>query len=164
MEQWLPIEEFPGYEVSDLGRVRNEYTHKILGLYDNGSGVIQVVMRRGGRPTARAVHKLVASAFLHPAPEGAVPIHIDNDPENNAAENLLWKPLWFARKRTNELKRTRPLDPRPVRRLSTGKIYLNAREAAKELITLEEMILQSAIYSGRGYSVSGSGWEFYYGE
>lgn len=163
MEHWLPIEEFPGYEVSDQGRVRNENTGRLLGIYDNGHGVLQVVMRRAGRNTARAVHKLVAEAFIHPGPEDAVPIHLDGDWANNAAYNLEWRPRWFAKKRTLELRRPRPLDPRPVRRMSTGEIYENVREAARAVGSLEELILQAAMWGGPGHSVRGSNWEFYNG-
>lgn len=164
MEHWLPIEDFPGYEISDQGRVRNESTKRLLGIYDNGGGVLQVVMRRNGRSTARAVHRLVAEAFIHPAPEGAVPIHLDGDWSNNSVENLMWKPRWFARKRTMEMRRREPLDYRPVRRVSTGQVYENAREAAKALGTLEELILASARWGGNEHHVMGSTWEFFQGE
>lgn len=159
MERWEPLEDFPGYEVSDQGRIRNENTGRLLGIYDNGYGVLQVVMRRNGRPTARAVHKLVAEVFIHPGPEGAVPIHIDGDHTNNSADNLEWKPLWFARKRTLGFRREEPLDRRPVRRVSTGEVYLNAREAARALGSLEEQILWAARW-GEGRYHKGSSWEF----
>ena len=144
MEEWVPIEDFPGYEVSDLGHIRNASTLRILGIYDNGHGVMQVVVRRDGRNHARAVHRLVANAFHGPEPRDYVPLHIDGDTNNNASDNLVWKPRWFALSQTRQRKRKDPVDNRKIHMLKTNEVFDNALECAKAIGGLEDMVLIAA--------------------
>lgn len=143
-EDWLDIEDFPNYEVSSHGRVRNASTGYILSQHPNGRGKVQVVMQKDGKNTARAVHKLVATAFISPPPDGAVAIHLDMDCWNNHISNLDYKPLWFANARTRQHHRTVPRDPRPIRAIKTGVVYSNALECAKEIGGLENLVLMAA--------------------
>lgn len=90
-ESWLPIPGCPGYEVSSLGRVRNELggVHR---AEENRDRWMQVVVRGyvgdGSRIMKRVVevHRLVAAVFLGLG--GAVG-HRDGDRGNNAASNLV---------------------------------------------------------------------------
>lgn len=161
MEEWLEIEDFPGYEVSSEGRIRNGNTGLLLGIHDNGHGVKQVVMRRDGRNNARAVHKLVALAYLDPAPDDCVPIHLDGDWNNNAVDNLDWKPRWFAVKRTLQNKRTTPNDDRPVRFVKTGEVYDNSLECARDIGGFEDLVILTA-QNRYGATYLGSLIEFVY--
>jgi hypothetical protein len=161
MEKWEPIEEFPGYEVSDEGRVRNERTGRLLGIYDNGHGVLQVVMRRDGKNHARAVHRLVAEAHLFPGPQGTVPFFLNGDRTDCSAKNLDWKPRWYAIKMTRQSKRTEPRDTRGIRMLSTGQEFPNALEAAKFIGGIEELVLLTA-QNRHGATYMGSAFEFIY--
>lgn len=160
MEIWSPIDNFPPYEVSNQGRVRNGESDKLLGIHDNGHGILQVVMRRDGRNNARAVHRLVANAFLDAPPEDDefVPMWIDGDRTNNQESNLQWKPRWFAIKITLQNKRTKPKDGRRIRHVKSGTVYVNALEAAKELEGLEELIILTA-QAGHGRTYLGTTWE-----
>lgn len=160
MEEWRTIEEFPDYEVSDDGRVRNGKTRHQLGIYDNGSGVLQVVMRRDTRPCGRAVHKLVATAFLDMPPgDDYIPMHIDGNPQNNEADNLVWKPRWFAVKMTKQRRQVMPRDDRPVLEVKTGIVYANALECARTIGALEEQIILTA-QNRYGATYRGSSYEF----
>lgn len=159
MEQWKEIPEFPGYEVSDQGQVRNGSTLRILSLHANGRGFIQVTLRRDFNNHIRAVHKLVACAFMDWGPEGTVPIHINGDRRDNTVGNLDWKPLWFALARTQQRNRKAPRDPRPIRALKTGVIFENALHAANELDGLEDEVLKAAQY-GPPTTYKGTTFEF----
>ena len=160
MEHWLDIEDFNDYEVSDKGRIRNANTGRQLGIYDNGHGVLQVVMKRNRQAVCRSVHRLVASAFIHPAPDDSVPMHIDDDWTNNSADNLVWKPRWFAVKRTKQAMRSYPRDMRPIFMVKTGGIYSNALECAKMIGGLEDLVLLTA-QNEYGATYLGSQFEFY---
>jgi len=41
--QWREIEDFPGYSVSNFGRVRNDLNDRILTLQRNQHGVVNLV-------------------------------------------------------------------------------------------------------------------------
>jgi hypothetical protein len=87
MERWKPIPDFANYEVSDLGRVRNVKTGRILKANPRTSG--HPALRLGaGNP--RAVHRLVLLAFLGPAPPGAEARHLNGVKTDNRFENLVW--------------------------------------------------------------------------
>ena len=56
MEIWKPIEDLPGYSVSNKGRVRKDSTGQIMVLSKNG-GYCRITI-------SKHVHRLVANAFL----------------------------------------------------------------------------------------------------
>ncbi len=103
VERWAAAVGWPGYEVSDLGRVKslqrvlphNRYPgktmvwkEKILKPGKQKSGHLFVVLT--GQVAVR-VHILVATAFLGPPPyPNALVRHWDDDPANNVDTNLRW--------------------------------------------------------------------------
>jgi hypothetical protein len=94
-ERWLPVEGFPHYEVSDLGRVRRVVAvrGRAAGkLLSPGRGTyLNVGLHQDGRPKYFGVHQLVAQAFLGPKPSAAHQVaHCDGDRWNNIAPNLRW--------------------------------------------------------------------------
>lgn len=161
MKEWRQVEEFPDYEVSELGEIRNIQTQHHNGTYNNGSDVLQVSMRRAGRPYIRAVHRVVAEAFLDPHPEGGrfVPFHIDRDWMNCAADNLQWKPLWWAARIARQDKQTIPRDNRPIRMHNPYQEFDNALECAKAIGGLEDLVLLTA-QNQHGRTYMGSAFEF----
>ncbi|MEU8086370.1 HNH endonuclease [Micromonospora sp. NPDC049101] len=89
MEDWKPVGEFPNYDVSSHGRVRNSNTGRILrGARNPASGYVQFWPYSDGRAHARYAHVLVAAAFYGEKPAGFEVDHIDGDRENNRRSNL----------------------------------------------------------------------------
>ena len=77
---------FPGYQVSDAGRVKRSINGKILRpvRYSNGYCVVNLSGRRIG------VHRLVALAFV-PNPDGLPQINHKNEIKtDNRPDNLEW--------------------------------------------------------------------------
>ena len=146
-ERWIPIEHFLDYEVSDQGRIRSRLTDRVLSLNPNQFGVMQVGMMRDSEQRHRSVPLLVAKAFL-PEPGGAfdTPINLDVDRTNNAVENLLWRPRWFAIKYNQQFKMRHPhrID-RPIVELKTGEVSENSLECAKKYGLLEEDLILSIL-------------------
>lgn len=98
IEQWVEIREFPGYAISNLGRVRNEEDDRFKVVSVNQAGVRHVLLMKNRRQHRRAVAGLVADAFL-PRPRYDhfnTLIHLDGDRSNCAVDNLAWRPRWFA--------------------------------------------------------------------
>src|ERR1700759_870830 len=92
-EVWVGIEGFPNYSVSNFGRVRSDWTERILVAYPNQSGLVQVGMMANGKQYHRSVPLLVMKAFSE-QPNGAfdTPINKDGDRSNNTLDNLEWRP------------------------------------------------------------------------
>lgn len=102
-ERWLPVAEFPGYEVSDHGRVRSVdrvSVHKNGRRFNLRGRVLQqgILPPRGyrtvhmgaGSRTGRYVHRLVLDAFVGLCPDGMEGCHKNCDTADNRLSNLRW--------------------------------------------------------------------------
>lgn len=104
-EQWREIEGWPGYEVSDLGRVRSwkqrgkvrrtwvidrTVTPRVL-KHDirNGYPSVLLVSIEHGR-SWKSIHRLVLTAFVGPMPTTTHAAHGDGVKTNNRLSNLRW--------------------------------------------------------------------------
>lgn len=93
-ERWEVIEDYPKYEVSTYGRVRNRKTNNIVKPRVTNRGYLRVALynddadKTYGRDVT--VHSLVLNAFTK-KPEGAYePDHINLNKFDNRLENLRW--------------------------------------------------------------------------
>lgn len=109
MEVWKDIEGYEGlYQVSNEGRIKslerdndgkNQFgdcvmrlKEKILKPWENSSNDkhLRVELRKNGRRKTPLIHILVAKAFVPNPGNYDVVHHIDHNPQNNRAENLVW--------------------------------------------------------------------------
>lgn len=99
-EQWRAVDGFNGYEVSSLGRVRSwrpvrncaprPDNPRIVVQCRNGKGYLHFSAMSSCSKTTLATHRVVLEAFHGPAREGEECRHLDGDPSNNRAANLVW--------------------------------------------------------------------------
>lgn len=90
MEIWKNIDDYPDYQVSNLGNVKNIKTGKLLKGSVNYLGYPYVYLRKGGKPKIKTIHRLVAEHFI-PNPENKPEIdHINTDRTDYRIENLKW--------------------------------------------------------------------------
>ena len=133
METWRTIPDFPRYSVSDQGRVRNDHTGRILSWSVNQNGVMNVGLMHCGTQFRRSVPLLVAREFV---PGGTeifdTPIHLDGDLLNARANNLTWRPRWFAVKYKQQFTDGYGvLIDRKIRNIKTGEEFPDSFECAK---------------------------------
>lgn len=96
-EIWKVIENYPNYEVSNLGRVRNIQTKHILNPRITNRGYYRVALYDGNKTFINKrhgkdipIHLLVLSAFV-PKPKGNYEVdHINLNKFDNRLENLRW--------------------------------------------------------------------------
>jgi hypothetical protein len=91
MEEWKQIENYPNFEISNRGRLKNLSKDKILNFNKpNSSGYFIHVFNREGKRTSKGIHWLVAKHFI-PNPYNLPTVeHIDRDSTNNNVDNLKW--------------------------------------------------------------------------
>ncbi len=110
MEEWKKIENFPNYEVSNLGNVRSIRGIIKGGLDTDGYRQIHLYNRDGGgyKGTGRytrKIYRLVLEAFGN-KPNGKTQIdHINRNKEDDRLENLRW-----VTSQENNCNRGKPLD------------------------------------------------------
>ena len=91
-EEWKPVLDFEGYEVSNTGKVRSLDRIDSLGPRRKGAelkpwktkkGHLQVGLYQDGKRKRLLVHRLMAEAFYGPIPDGLVVRHIYDVPDQN---------------------------------------------------------------------------------
>lgn len=97
-EQWRDLVAYPGYQVSDLGRVRSFWRQgssrmrdvpSVLKTAPGSHGYPQVGLKTPARtPVNRTVHSLVMEAFVGPRPPGQLVCHEDGNFWNCRLDNL----------------------------------------------------------------------------
>lgn len=103
------IPEFPDYHVSSDGRVFNTNTGRDMVLSPTMQGELTVGMMRDGIQYRRSVKVLVAQAFVNgQTTVFDTPIQLDCDKYNLNANNIRWRPRWFAWKYSRQFSGNRP--------------------------------------------------------
>lgn len=152
-EIWKTIEDFPNYEVSNQGRVRNKKTGRILKHGDNGRGYKFVVLyeNKSIEQHNKYIHHLVAEAFLGERPASCDINHKDGNKNNNQLDNLEYCSRSANLKHAYDNKLhdpTKAIDAMckvtsiPIRIVETGEVFSSISKCAKTLGTSEGNIRQ----------------------
>ena len=95
LEEWKPAFGFEGvYEVSDAGRVRRVAggrgitIGRFLKPQRRSDGYLHVQLWKNNQPQTLLLHRLVATSFIGPVPDGREVNHIDGNKANNRLSNL----------------------------------------------------------------------------
>lgn len=97
MEEWVPVEGFDGYSVNKFGEVRLDHFDRLIHPHANQTNSVYVSLMRDGMQCQRSLAPIVAKAFLgKPVAPFDTPINLDGNRWNCAADNLMWRPRWFA--------------------------------------------------------------------
>jgi len=148
-EEWQSLDTlgYPGYIISNMGEVRNEKNGHVLKLSTNQFGVVRVgLMKRDeNRQKTLSLTRLVAQMFVTGrGPTFNTPINLNGDRTDNRAENLMWRPRWFAVKYFAQFK-DKPLLAVEICDVETLWEYNNSREAAVKNGLLEKDVMKSVV-------------------
>lgn len=137
-ERWREISNFPSYEVSSGGRVRNKDTNFYITPTRKPNGLLMVGLMQVGVQCKRSLALLVANAFVRrptdtsgePNMSFDTPVHRNGDRSVNDYTNLMWRPLWFARKYMRQFIDDHQTYNNPIEDVETGEYYKNSMEAS----------------------------------
>lgn len=153
MEEWRVVQGFESYSVSTHGRVRSDIAYKngnsglIIRQSANQRGVAYVGLMKNGIQHKRSVALMVAHAFILTARPLSfnTPINLDGDRFNNRVENLLWRPLWFARRYFGQFRHPHARIPRPIVEVKSEEVFENSWDAALTHGLLDEEIFAATV-------------------
>ena len=151
MQEWASLETlgFPGYELSNDGLVRNERTERILKTSANQEGIVRVglMKREEGRQVTVSLIRLVARMFVKGRSASFdTPIQLNGVRSDCNAENLMWRPRWFAVEYFRQFdENAEPLMKTKIYDVEISKRYDDTRVAASENGLLEKDIMKSVV-------------------
>jgi hypothetical protein len=150
-EIWVVVSEFPSYAVTNYGTVTNIATQRDVIQSMTKQGALKVGLMRDHIQYTRSVKVLVADAFIDGRSDiFNTPIQLDGNPRNVNADNLLWRPRWFAWKYKHQFYNIpKGVDRGKLLDESTGEIYDSILAAATEEGLLIEDIFKSIHYKER---------------
>jgi hypothetical protein len=155
MEEWVTVVDFPDYEVSNRGRVRNG--RRIIEPSSNNTGSIRINLRKGFTNYTRSVGRIVCRAFHGEPEEGEAVVYRDDDYTNCSADNVFWGDRGYAWERTHQRKRDKPMRDMRIEHVKSGVVYENSLECAKGIQGIEKYIVLCAgdpmnrFYKGSNY-------------
>ena len=154
-EIWKTIEEFDNYEVSNLGRVRNIQTGRVLKPILISTGYYQVGLFKQNKCYRKLIHRLVAEAFLENSDNLPQINHIDEDKTNNVVSNLEWCSASYNINYGTRNKRIGISHAKKVQCIETGEIFDCAKDVARKY-NLEIFSVSNAANQNHTQKTAGS--------
>lgn len=150
-QEWASLETlgFPLYEISNDGLVRNSHNGKMMKLSGNQDGIIRVGLMKQdiNKQVTLSVLRLVARMFV-PGSSASfdTPIQLNGNRSDCSAENIMWRPRWFAVKYFNQFEETdTPLFKAEIYDVETSREYMDSREVASVNGLLESAVMKSVV-------------------
>jgi hypothetical protein len=89
-EVFRMIDDFPCYDVSNFGQVRNRTTGRLLKPCISNSGYLDIGLSKNKKRYHRYIHRLVCEAFIDNPNNYKCVDHKDRCKTNNHVSNLRW--------------------------------------------------------------------------
>lgn len=144
MKRWVRLHEYPDYEISSEGNVRNIRTGRILSTYKTEYGYDKVSLNDGhGLRRCKLIHTLMAETYIPKHESDNCVVHKDHDPSNNCVENLEWR-------NRRELERDAGIK-HPIRCIETGEVFESITDCSKQMeisrTTISRMVNRATLQS-----------------
>ena len=173
-EIWKIIPDFEKYEASNLGKIRNAKTKRLLKQHERIGYYRLNLMNNESKPKAVLVSRMIGFAFIPENPHNHPTIdHINQNRLDNRAVNLRWASILEQNQPENKLPLTKPhiRNVRSVNRidLKSGEIlqtYESSTEAGRWIVAegLTKSNLSpasiTAVCRGKKKTAYGYGWSY----
>ena len=150
---WKIIKEFPIYQVSEYGDIKNTYTGNILvGGFDR-DGYRQVTLCYNGKQYNRRVCRLVAQAYIDNPMNLPMVNHKNENKSDDCYTNLEWCTAQYNNNYGTRTQKTQ----KQVQCIETQEIYDGLRTAERAVGICHSSISNACKY---GYLAGGFHWRF----
>lgn len=134
MERWKQIEEFPMYEVSTKGQIRNIKTGRILRTYTDPRGYQVVNLTKNGKQKTVRIHTVMLTTFHGRHYDEDIATYLDGDKTNLDIDNLDWSRQYDIKRREHiRHSLTGKYNNKVIRVLETGEEFESIAEASRIL-------------------------------
>lgn len=89
-EEWKTHPEYTSYDISTMGRCRNNVTGNLMSVGQQGRRRMVGLSKNLPAKIGRRISVLVLQTFVGTAPEGKKPTHLNGDVSDARLENLAW--------------------------------------------------------------------------
>lgn len=161
-ECWVDLLDFPNYQISTHGRVRNKRNGYILKPFPDRHGYLRLSI--GDRDNIY-IHKLVCETFHGPKPFSNAQVnHIDSDRQNNyfwnlewvtPRENIKWGVDYGYINPKIGLRKAREANMRPIRIVELNKKFSCVKECAEFLGVYSTNISRVLMGERKGQKIHG---------
>ncbi len=162
IEEFKPIINFPNYEISNFGNVKNIKKNKLMTLYPKSNGYIVVKLSRDNKSFQCKVHRLVAIAFIDNLSNLPMVNHKDENKTNNHYSNLEWCDSLYNNTYGTRCQRQAEKKKVSIKQYSLDNVfikeYVSVNEAGKETNNNPSNI--SNCLSGRTKTSGGYIWKY----
>lgn len=158
MEVWKQIIEAPNYSVSNMARIKNNKTGRILSPSMHRKGYLQITLRVDKRPKTFLIHRLVAIAFV-PNPNNLPEVnHKDGNKTNCNQKNLEWCTNGYNQEHKYRILGHESATYKPVVCVETGVVYKGICVAARAVGVGAQQL--SDCLRGRYHTAGGLHWKY----
>ena len=131
-ETWKTITDYPNYNISNYGNVKNIITNKPLRSSEKG-GYICISLNQNGNRKSFKIHRLVALAFIDNPENKSDVNHKDKNKMNNMVSNL----EWMTRKENN-IHRCQDIKIKSNKNKQINRIDRNTNEVLEQYNSIED--------------------------
>jgi hypothetical protein len=131
-ETWKNITDYPNYNISNYGNVKNIITNKLLKSSEMG-GYKSISLTQNGKRNSFKIHRLVAMAFIDNPDNKSDVNHKDKNKGNNTVSNL----EWMTRKENN-IHRCQDIKIKNNKNKPINRINCNTSEVLEQYNSIED--------------------------
>ena len=132
MEEWKQLKNFPGYEGSTEGRIRNIRTQHVLSPVASPDGSMKVSLQKDGRQRSVKVKRAIAETYLEDCGGRDVRLR-DLNQRNTRPDNLYYSSRSDTIRDAYARGSKRPYQQIEVQVVETGDIYSSIKECSKNI-------------------------------
>jgi hypothetical protein len=131
-ETWKTITDYPNYNISNYGNVKNIITNKPLRASEKG-GYKCISLKQNGNHKSFKIHRLVALAFID-NPENKSDV---NHKDKNKVNNMVFNLEWMTRKENN-IHRCQDIKIKSNKNKQINRIDRNTNEVLEQYNSIED--------------------------